>query len=54
MGKLFRRLGRLEDARAEMAIAVEMLRDMGMSLWLPEAEAELAETVTLLLAKQVG
>ena len=40
LGKLYRRLGRLDEARAELT-AVVMLREMGMTFWLPEAEAEL-------------
>jgi hypothetical protein len=43
LGKLYRRTGRLDVARAELATAVAMLREMGMAFWLPEAEAELAE-----------
>ena len=35
-------LGRLDEARSELLTAVAMLREMGMTLWLPEAEAELA------------
>ena len=35
--------GRLDEARAELASAVAMLREMGMAHWLPEAERELAE-----------
>src|SRR5688572_6264280 len=38
-----RRIGRKDEARAELAMAVAMLREMGMAAWLPEAEAELAE-----------
>ena len=34
--------GRLDEARAELATAVAMLREMGMAFWLPEAERELA------------
>jgi hypothetical protein len=30
--------------RAELATAVAMLREMGMSFWLPEAERELVVT----------
>jgi hypothetical protein len=30
-----------DEARAELATAVAMLRDMGMAFWLPEAEREL-------------
>jgi len=43
LGKAYRRVGRLEDARAELTTAVAMLRQMGMAHWLPEAEEELAE-----------
>jgi hypothetical protein len=42
LGKLYRRIGRLNDAHAELATAVAMLREMGMTFWLPEAESELA------------
>jgi len=41
LGKLYRRTGRIDEARAELTAAVAMLRDMGMVYWLPEAEAEL-------------
>jgi hypothetical protein len=34
----------LDEARAELAAAVRMLREMGMAFWLPEAEGELAAT----------
>jgi tetratricopeptide (TPR) repeat protein len=44
LGKLYRRLGRGEEARTELTTAVTMLREMGMAFWLPEAEAELAAT----------
>jgi Flp pilus assembly protein TadD len=42
LGKLYRRTGRLDEARAELATAVAMFREMGMAFWLPEAERELA------------
>ena len=42
LGKLYRRKGRLDEARAELQPAVAMLREMGMAFWLPEAEPELA------------
>ena len=42
LGKLFRRTGRLDEARVELATAVALLREMGMAFWLPEAERELA------------
>jgi hypothetical protein len=38
-----RQRGRPDAAPAELATAVAMLREMGMALWLPEAEGELAE-----------
>jgi hypothetical protein len=43
LGKMHRRTGRLDEARPELAMAVAMLRAMGMAFWLPEAEGELAE-----------
>jgi tetratricopeptide (TPR) repeat protein len=43
LGKLHRRTGRLDEAHAELQTAVAMLREMGMTFWLPEAERELAE-----------
>ena len=43
LGKLYRRTGRLDEARSELATAVAMLREMGMMHWVPEAERELAE-----------
>jgi class 3 adenylate cyclase/tetratricopeptide (TPR) repeat protein len=46
LGKLLRRVGRLEEARVELARAVEMLREMQMVHWLPEAETELAEATS--------
>ena len=42
LGKLYRHVGRHDEARAELATAVAMLREMGMAFWLPEAERELA------------
>jgi tetratricopeptide (TPR) repeat protein len=42
LGKLYRRVGRPDEARGELATAVTMLREMGMTRWLPEAESELA------------
>jgi hypothetical protein len=43
LGKLYRRVGRMEEARAELTTASAMFREMGMTLWLPEAESELAQ-----------
>jgi len=47
LGGLYRRAGRLDAARAELSMAVSMLRAMGMTLWLAEAEAELASASSL-------
>jgi len=41
LGTLYRRLGRADVARVELSPAATMLREMGMTFWLPEAEAEL-------------
>jgi tetratricopeptide (TPR) repeat protein len=46
LGKLFRNIGRLDEAHAELSTAVSMLCEMGMTFWLPEAEQELAQTNT--------
>jgi tetratricopeptide (TPR) repeat protein len=43
LGRLYRHAGRLDEARAELATAVAMLREMGMAFWLPEAEEELMQ-----------
>jgi hypothetical protein len=45
LGKLYRRTGRPDAARAALATAVAMLREMGMAFWLPEAERELARAI---------
>ena len=42
LGKLHHITDRPEEARAELATAISMLREMGMAHWLPEAERELA------------
>jgi hypothetical protein len=42
LGKLYRRTGHPDEARAELATAVAMLPEMRMAYWLPEAEGELA------------
>jgi tetratricopeptide (TPR) repeat protein len=44
LGKLYRRTGRPDEARAELVTAISMLREMDMTFWLPEAETELART----------
>jgi hypothetical protein len=54
LGKLYRRIERADEARAELATAVAMLREMGMAFWLPEAEAELAQANAAASPEQAG
>jgi hypothetical protein len=42
LGKLFHRINRVSEARAELTTAVAMLREMGMTFWLCDTERELA------------
>ena len=41
LGKLYRRTGRRHEARSELNVAIDLYLSMGMTHWLPEAEAEL-------------
>jgi class 3 adenylate cyclase/tetratricopeptide (TPR) repeat protein len=41
LGTLYHRLGRLEEARTALSIAIQHFGSMGMTLWLSEAQAEL-------------
>jgi tetratricopeptide (TPR) repeat protein len=43
LGTLYQRVGRDQQARAELAMAVEMYRAMEMTFWLNKAETSLAE-----------
>jgi tetratricopeptide (TPR) repeat protein len=43
LGTLYRRVGRHESARAELAIAADMYRTMEMTFWLSRAETELGQ-----------
>jgi tetratricopeptide (TPR) repeat protein len=43
LGTLYARTGQQEQARAELATAVEMYRGMEMTFWLPQTEAALAQ-----------
>jgi class 3 adenylate cyclase/tetratricopeptide (TPR) repeat protein len=54
LGKLYARAGRRDEARAELRAAVEMLGEMGMTFWLPEAEAELTATTESQSTEPVG
>src|SRR5262249_8701888 len=40
LGKLYRQTGQLEQAREHLAAAATMYREMGMTFWLAQAEAE--------------
>jgi len=42
-GTLYARIGQREQAHAALSTAVELYRAMEMSLWLPQAEAALAQ-----------
>jgi tetratricopeptide (TPR) repeat protein len=44
LGTLYAKLGQWEQARAELAAAIELYRAMEMTFWLPQAEAALAQT----------
>jgi hypothetical protein len=41
--KLYRRTGKREQAREHLTTATTMYRDMGMTYWLEQAEAEMIE-----------
>jgi tetratricopeptide (TPR) repeat protein len=44
LGTLYAEIGRYAEARAELNTAIKLYRAMEMTLWLPEAEAALAQT----------
>jgi tetratricopeptide (TPR) repeat protein len=46
IGSLYLKLGRREQARADLSQALELFRAMQMTFWLPQAEAALAQVVT--------
>jgi tetratricopeptide (TPR) repeat protein len=43
LGTLYGKIGRWEEARAELSAAIELYRAMEMTFWLPQAEAALAQ-----------
>jgi tetratricopeptide (TPR) repeat protein len=43
LGTLYAKGGRRQQAPAELSTAIELYRAMGMTLWLPQAEAALAQ-----------
>jgi tetratricopeptide (TPR) repeat protein len=42
LGTLYTKIGRREQARAELATAIDLYRAMDMTCWLPQAEASMA------------
>ncbi len=51
LGKLFRAVGRPDEAQGELSTTISMLSEMGMAFWLPQAEAELAQAVAATSAR---
>ena len=43
LGTLYGKVGRQEQARAELSTAIALYRAMAMTFWLPQAEAALAQ-----------
>jgi tetratricopeptide (TPR) repeat protein len=43
LGTLYAKIGRREEARAELSAAIALYRAMAMTFWLPQAEAALAQ-----------
>jgi len=43
-GRLYSRIGRLDEARNELGTAIELFRQMQMGSWMAQAESALAET----------
>jgi hypothetical protein len=43
LGRLYAQTGRVEQARAALATAIDLYRAMDMTFWLPQAEAALAQ-----------
>ena len=43
LGRLYGQTSRGAPARAALATAIALYRDMGMTFWLPQAEAALAQ-----------
>jgi tetratricopeptide (TPR) repeat protein len=46
LGTLYQRIGRREQAQAELATAIEMYRAMEMAFWLEKAEAGLVQAAS--------
>jgi hypothetical protein len=44
LGTLYTKIGRLAQAHTALSTAIELFHAMGMTFWLPRAEAMLAQT----------
>ena len=44
LGALSRKIGRLEQARAELSTPIQLFRSVDLTFWLDRAEAEVRET----------
>ena len=44
LGTLYAKTGQWEQARAELAAAIDLYRAMDMTFWLPQTEAALARS----------
>jgi hypothetical protein len=47
LGNLYRRTGKREQARQHLTTAMTMYREMGMTFWREQAEAEMIELTDL-------
>jgi len=54
LGTLYRQTGRGAQARAALAIAINLYRAMDMTLWLPQAEAAFGFLNEVPLPLQIG
>jgi len=45
LGTLYSRMGRVEQARIELSMAIQLYQEMEMTFWLPQVEAALAQEV---------
>ena len=50
LGTLYAATGQREQARAALATAIALYRDMDMTFWLPQAEAALVQVAGLTAA----
>jgi len=43
LGTLYRQMGRVQEARTGLSVAMELYRTMEMMFWLPQADAALVQ-----------